>query len=138
MDQKQAEILEAKQDAVLNDKNIDDDELMDLLDNDDSVLSQYRETRLQQLSKEMAKINAMSHENLGNVVEVTEEKQLMDIVTKQEVTIVHFYQPGFDKCRKMNEKLKVCWIIYSTKNKKNKVFIILTLNIASCRKAFDC
>lgn len=116
MDSKQSELIEKYQESILkqqdnqNDEGndeIDDDELLDLLDDDDAILSQYRESRIQQLTKEFKKIDELSSDNLGAIEDYTDEKALMEVVTKSETVIIHFYQPNFTKCNKMNEKLKL-------------------------------
>ncbi|CAH6718207.1 phosducin-like protein 1 [[Candida] jaroonii] len=116
MDSKQSELIERYQDSILKNQDhkdddlndeIDDDELLDLLDEDDAILSQYRESRIQQLTKEFKKIDELSPDNLGAIEDYTDEKALMEVVTKSEIVFIHFYQPNFAKCNKMNEKLKI-------------------------------
>lgn len=119
MDQKQSQLVEKYQESYLNrngrdddiedDDIIDEDELLESLDNDDSVLSQYREARIQQLTKEFRKIDNSSNNdpNLGKITDITDEKLLMNLVNKAPVSIVHFYQPHFDKCKRMTQKLQI-------------------------------
>mmetsp|Transcript_8730 Transcript_8730/g.8644 ORF Transcript_8730/g.8644 Transcript_8730/m.8644 type:complete len:127 (+) Transcript_8730:127-507(+) len=117
MDQKQSELVEKYQESKLR-KQINDDEahdseseddLLELLE-DDTVLSKYREARIQELSKEFKRIDNEEIErngSLGSVIEINDEKLIMEIVTNSELTLVHFYQPEFDKCKIMNSRLAV-------------------------------
>lgn len=108
MDIKQAQLIEKYQDGYLNEEEVDEDDLLDQLDNDDSIMSQYREARIQQLTKEFKRIDNSIDSSTGQIADISDEKTLMDLVNKAEVCVVHFYQPHFDKCRKMSEKLQVC------------------------------
>lgn len=117
MDQKQSELVEKYQESKLR-KQIKDDEvhesesdddLLELLE-DDEAISKYREARIQQLSTEFKRIDDEETErngSLGSVIEISDEKQIMEIVTNSELTLVHFYQPEFDKCKIMNSRLAV-------------------------------
>lgn len=105
MDKTQSQIIEKFQEAKLNNNDSDDD-LLELLDDDDSgILSQYRESRIEQLNKEFRKIDRSLDNDSGYIQDVESEKQVMEIVTSNELVIVHFYQPNFNKCNKMMEKL---------------------------------
>lgn len=115
MDSKQSELVEKYQESRLNNDDVDDDELLELLDEDDSVLQQYREARIQQLSKEFNKIkDATSSMDFGNVIDIDNEKELMESITKSEYSLVHFYQPNFQKCKVMTQRLLVCSKQYRT------------------------
>lgn len=118
MDQKQSELVERYQESKLvkqldkddNYESESDDELLELLEEDDQ-LAKYREARIQQLSKEFKKIDRTEAEGdgpLGSVIDIKEEKEIMEIVTHSEVALVHFYQPEFTKCEIMNKRLSVC------------------------------
>lgn len=117
MDQKQSELVERYQESKLvkqldkddNYESESDDELLELLEEDDQ-LAKYREARIQQLSKEFKKIDRTEAEGdgpLGSVIDIKEEKEIMEIVTHSEVALVHFYQPEFTKCEIMNKRLSV-------------------------------
>ncbi|KAL6016078.1 hypothetical protein ACI3LX_003014 [Candidozyma auris] len=76
----------------------------------DESSAKYREQRLEELKKEFGKIDRAAAERgseLGNVSFVSAEKELMDLVMKSEVCMVHFYQPEFSRCELMNERLAV-------------------------------
>ncbi|ABN68362.2 predicted protein [Scheffersomyces stipitis CBS 6054] len=122
MDSKQSALIERFQDSKLNqirgnnDDNDDDvhsesedDLLATLDDDDDDVMAKYRESRIQQLSKEFSKINdtvkSTNESELGNVILMESEKQVMDYVTSNEIVLVHFFQPNFAKCKLMNSQL---------------------------------
>lgn len=117
MDQKQSELVEKYQESKLR-KHLKDDEgyeseseddLLELLE-DEEEISKYREARIQQLSKEFKRIDDEETErygSLGSVIEISDEKQIMEMVTHSELTLVHFYQPEFDKCKIMNSRLAV-------------------------------
>lgn len=120
MDSTQSELVERYQDTKIQkqknegidkgeDENPSDDDLLDLLEQeDDNILARYRDERMEQLKKEFGKIDdATSSDHFGNISTVETEKQIMDIVTNNELVMVHFYQPEFHKCRIMNEKLAV-------------------------------
>lgn len=115
MDQQQSKLVEQYQEAKLQKQldqddeevNSDDDELLELLEQDDT-LAKYRDERIQELKKEFNRIdNATAGEQYGNIITIEDEKQLMETVTSNEYTLVHFYQPEFDKCKKMNDKLSI-------------------------------
>lgn len=121
MDQKQSELVERYQDSKLRKQlNEDeghesesDDDLLELLE-DDEANSKYRESRIQQLSKEFKRIDdaeTNNHGNLGSVISMEDERKIMDIVTNTELVLIHFYQPEFDKCKIMNNRLAVCILV---------------------------
>lgn len=119
MESQQAELIEKYQASQLNnlkgdrpESDEEDDllETLEALEDDDQMISKYREQRLDQLKKEFGKIDraASTHgDNLGTIFFTDDEKELMDTVTSSEVAIVHFYQPTFGKCRLMNERLSL-------------------------------
>ncbi|ODV76699.1 thioredoxin-like protein [Suhomyces tanzawaensis NRRL Y-17324] len=114
MDQQISQLVEGYQESKLrhlndpDNESSDDDELLELLEDDD-VLSRYRDERIQQLTKELKKIDDVvadtNDEELGRVVNILDEKELMNIVTQNELVIIHFYQPNFQRCKIMNERL---------------------------------
>ncbi|EGV66712.1 hypothetical protein PSN45_002670 [Yamadazyma tenuis] len=109
MDNKQAQLVEQYQEAKLQGDYVDDDDLLELLDEDDSVLQQYRASRIQQLSQEFKAIDDAhsSGSDFGSVQHFDNEKKLMETVARTDYAIVHFYQPGFAKCNIMNNKLSL-------------------------------
>lgn len=87
----------------------DDAELLELLE-DDGALAKFRDERIRQLKQEFERIDAATDgdDDVGSVRDIDSEKELMAFVTQHETVVVHFYQPQFDKCKIMNEKLRVC------------------------------
>lgn len=83
-----------------------DDELLDLLD--DNELARIRDDRMAQLKRELRDIDqAALQQGAGTVLNVLDEKTVMDLVTKSKNILVHFQQPTFEKCKIMNERLNV-------------------------------
>lgn len=136
MDPKQAELIEKYQESKLSElshnvNNSDDEgDLLDILqeleEEDDSTIL-YREQRLEQLKKEFKNIDraaADMGDSLGTIDFVEDEKTLMDLVTKGDVVVVHFYQPSFPKCKIMNETLSTL----AEKHMKIKVLAITAEN----------
>ncbi|KAG7195653.1 uncharacterized protein KQ657_003423 [Scheffersomyces spartinae] len=113
MDSKQSEIVEQFQQSILRpheEEEVDSDDLVELLDEDDSVMAQYRAQRIQQLSshiKEIRHRQAQDSDELGQVRTIEKESDLMALVTKEDKVLVHFYQPDFVRCKTMNEKLEL-------------------------------
>lgn len=126
MDQQAARLVEQYQESKLqkaenNNNRIDEDEnynsaseddLLDLLEDDkdeNGLLAKYRDARLAQLSSEIRKINDVvddtNDEELGRVVNMDDERSVMDFVTNTPTALVHFYMANFEKCKIMNERL---------------------------------
>ncbi|EGW35801.1 uncharacterized protein SPAPADRAFT_59013 [Spathaspora passalidarum NRRL Y-27907] len=89
----------------------DEDELLAQLENDDSIITKYRESRIQQLSTQIKSIDhtikTTNPDDVGNIVEVESEKILMDFILQYPYSIIHFYQPNFTKCQIMNDRLQL-------------------------------
>lgn len=115
MDSTLAAVVEKYQDSKLKNSRDDPDsdsdsllELLDSLENEDEVVSRYREQRLDELKSEMRKIDAAAAtfgESLGTVQYYSDERELMTVVAGTPAAVVHFFQPTFSKCKLMNEKL---------------------------------
>lgn len=89
-----------------NSSDEDSDEFLELLD--DNEMARIRDERMLQLKREFRAIDrAASTEGFGAIKYVTDEKAVMDTVTKSKDVLVHFYQPDFAKCKTMNERLAV-------------------------------
>ncbi|KAI9677630.1 MAG: hypothetical protein M1817_006585 [Caeruleum heppii] len=88
----------------------DEDELFSALENDDRVLSTFREQRLQQLHSELSKARQRRNEGYGNYTEITEEKSLMDLTTSIKWVVVHFFKPDFGRCGIMDAHLEVIYL----------------------------
>lgn len=115
MDHQQAAIVERYQESKLREADglsDSDDNLLEILENldndEDEVLHLLREQRLEQLKKEFNKIDKAVGNmggDVGHVQFVEDEKDIMDMVTKSEIALLHFYQPTFPKCKVMNDTL---------------------------------
>lgn len=113
MDAPLAEYIDKYQAAQLSSHQAESDSeslsgLLDALENDDAISAQYKENRLQQLQKEIGAIDRAAASrglSLGAVHTVSDEKELMSIVTRTEILVVHFFQPAFARCRAMNDAL---------------------------------
>lgn len=84
-------------------------ELLESLENDDE-LAGFREQRLAELKKEFRQIDRAVEDYgdaAGTIHYYSDEKELMNSVTKSEVSILHFYQPEFPRCQSMNKLLEV-------------------------------
>ncbi|KAM3126312.1 hypothetical protein ACQ2H7_000488 [Candidozyma auris] len=106
-------VRETQQGGAVDDEGSEEDLdlMLEELEKDyDESSAKYREQRLEELKKEFGKIDRAAAERgseLGNVSFVSAEKELMDLVMKSEVCMVHFYQPEFSRCKLMNERLAV-------------------------------
>lgn len=115
MDANTDSIVEKYQESKLKSANglsdSDDDNLLEILeslDDDDELMHKFREDRLEQLKKEFRSIDRAADSlgsDAGKVRYFTDEKEVMDIVTRSEKALVHFYQPTFPKCKAMNVAL---------------------------------
>jgi hypothetical protein len=86
----------------------DENDLFDELEKDDSALDAFREQRMQQLHEELSRAKYMRSQDYGKYLEVTDEKQLMDITTSTKYCVVHFFHPDFRRCGIMSTHLEVC------------------------------
>lgn len=117
MDYKQSELVERYQNSKLKKQDNpdedsgseDDDELLKMLDDEsDPALTRIRDERMAALKQEFNRIDESTADTeFGEIITVSTEKQLMDLVTGNDTVIVHFYQANFEKCQKMNDKLKI-------------------------------
>lgn len=85
----------------------DEDALIASLEEEESI-DAFREQRLQQLHTELSRAKARRAEGGGSLVEIKEEKGLMDITTSTRLCVVHFFKPDFGRCGVMDAKLEVC------------------------------
>ncbi|EIW71815.1 hypothetical protein TREMEDRAFT_67971 [Tremella mesenterica DSM 1558] len=66
----------------------------------------HREKRLQELAEEMARVRELQAEgNVGRVVTLTEEQELVQRIAKSRYCLVHFFHPSFPKCKTMDSRL---------------------------------
>lgn len=88
----------------------DDDEdslIAELEEEDDGAFSALREKRLEQLHAEVSRAKLMKETSHGTYQEIKDEKVLMDITTSTKLCVVHFMKPDFNRCRIMDDKLRV-------------------------------
>lgn len=112
VDHKVAALLDR---APLDESHSDDEnDLFDELEKDDSALDAFREKRVQQLHEELSRAKYMRSQDYGKYLEVTDEKQLMDITTSTKYCVVHFFHADFRRCGIMNTHLEVCLTILRT------------------------
>jgi hypothetical protein len=88
----------------------DENDLFDELEKDDSALDAFREQRMQQLHEELARAKYMRSQDYGKYLEVTDEKQLMDITISTKYCVVHFFHTDFRRCQIMSTHLEVCFV----------------------------
>ncbi|CAG8625671.1 3274_t:CDS:2 [Ambispora gerdemannii] len=88
-------------------ENLSEDELFEDLENDDFVVSNFREKRLEQLKKEMQQLQEMRASDHGTLTEVTEEKEVLKITTSTKNCVVHFFHKEFRRCQIMDKHLKI-------------------------------
>ncbi|WPG97825.1 Thioredoxin domain-containing protein plp1 [Acrodontium crateriforme] len=86
----------------------DEDALIaELEEDDDPAFAAMRERRRQQLHAELNRAKEMKAGAHGVYSIITDEKELMDITTSTKWCVVHFMKPDFNRCRIMDEKLRV-------------------------------
>ncbi|KAI9877927.1 MAG: hypothetical protein M1830_002444 [Pleopsidium flavum] len=83
----------------------DEDALLSALENDPTP-GPFREQRLQQLHSELARAKDLRTQSHGTYIEITDEKELMDITTSTKMCVVHFFKPDFARCAVMDGHLE--------------------------------
>ncbi|MCJ1351147.1 MAG: hypothetical protein MMC33_001129 [Icmadophila ericetorum] len=92
------------------DSDLDEDELLDALDRDESdpALNAYRANRVQQLSAELSRAKTLRNDaSHGTYTTISAEKELMEIVTATNHTVVHFFHQDFTRCLVMDRHLEI-------------------------------
>ncbi|KAF2768459.1 thioredoxin-like protein [Teratosphaeria nubilosa] len=86
----------------------DEDALIAELEaDDDHAFSALREKRIEQLHAEVSRAKMMKETQHGTYMEIKDEKVVMDVTTSTKLCVVHFMKPDFNRCRIMDEKLRV-------------------------------
>lgn len=85
----------------------DEDALIESLE-DSPAMDAFREQRIQQLHAEFARAKDQKNQGYGHYTEVKDEKELMDLTTREKYCIVHFAKDDFQRCRQMDAHLEVC------------------------------
>ncbi|ODV85836.1 hypothetical protein CANARDRAFT_189951, partial [[Candida] arabinofermentans NRRL YB-2248] len=85
------------------------DELENELENDDSYLNKYRESRMNQLSKEINRskkaIDDMDS-SAGLYKEITDEGELIRLTSQTKTVVILFYNPNFKTCKMLDNSLE--------------------------------
>ena len=105
LDASVAKVLDSHRPA--HDEEDEDALIAELEENDDGAVSAMRERRLEQLHAEVSRAKLMKETSHGTYMEIKDEKNLMDITTSTKLSVVHFMKPDFNRCRIMDEKLRV-------------------------------
>ncbi|CZT21252.1 related to PLP1 Phosducin homologue likely to be involved in regulation of pheromone response [Ramularia collo-cygni] len=136
-----ATALDPKVAAVLdhrrtNNHDSDDEDALiaELEDEEDTTFSALREKRLEQLHSEVTRAKLMRETSHGTYNEILDEKVLMDITTSTKLVVVHFMKPDFNRCRIMDEKLRVLAekhfdTRFVSINVENAPFLVVKLNV---------
>lgn len=104
IDSKVAQVLDRRR---APDSDDEDALIAELEEDDDGAFSALREKRLEQLHAEMSRAKTLKETQHGSYMEIKDEKQLMDITTSTKFCVVHFMKPDFNRCRIMDEKLRL-------------------------------
>ena len=105
LDASVAKVLDSHRPA--HDEEDEDALIAELEEDDDGAVSAMRERRLEQLHAEVSRAKLMKETSHGTYMEIKDEKNLMDITTSTKLSVVHFMKPDFNRCRIMDEKLRV-------------------------------
>jgi thioredoxin-like negative regulator of GroEL len=83
----------------------------DLLD--DPELAKIHEQRLSQIQSEREKRQKMSHKGHGDLTDIT-EGDFLEVMTKTELVVCHFFHRDFERCKIMDKHLKILAAKYFT------------------------
>lgn len=133
LDPKVAAVLDHRRN---NNHDSDDEDALiaELEDEEDTAFSALREKRLEQLHSEVTRAKLMRETSHGTYSEILDEKVLMDITTSTKLVVVHFMKPDFNRCRIMDEKLRVLAekhfdTRFVSINVENAPFLVVKLNV---------
>lgn len=98
----------------------DEDALIESLE-DSPAMDAFREQRIQQLHAEFARAKDQKNQGYGHYTEVKDEKELMDLTTREKYCIVHFAKDDFQRCRQMDAHLEVCCFAFK--------FVVMLLTV---------
>ncbi|KAJ3123698.1 hypothetical protein HK100_011521 [Physocladia obscura] len=88
------------------DIEIDEDALFEELEKDDDhLLANMRERRMQELRAEMMKQQEMASNQHGTYENILSEKEVLKITTTTDKVVVHFYHKEFRRCQIMDKHL---------------------------------
>ncbi|CAG8813244.1 28506_t:CDS:2 [Gigaspora margarita] len=85
----------------------DEEKLFEELENDDDfVIANLRERRMEQLKQDrMTKLQEMRQNEHGSYTEITDEKEILKITTTTKQCVVHFFHKEFRRCQIMDKHL---------------------------------
>lgn len=92
---------ERKENAAAQHSKVDMDDLLE-----DPELERLHEQRLEKMKSEREKRQIMSHKGHGEVTDIT-EGEFLEVVTKTELVVCHFYHKDFERCKIMDKHLKL-------------------------------
>lgn len=81
--------------------NVDVEDLLD-----DPDLEALHEQRIAKLKEEREKRQQMSHKGHGELTDIS-EGEFLEVVTKTERVVCHFFHKDFERCKIMNKHLKI-------------------------------
>lgn len=133
IDPKVAAVLDHRR-TTNHDSDDEDALIAELEDEEDTAFSALREKRLEQLHAEVTRAKLMRETSHGTYTEILDEKVLMDITTSTKFVVVHFMKPDFNRCRIMDEKLRVLAekhfdTRFVSINVENAPFLVVKLNV---------
>ncbi|KAI9683917.1 MAG: hypothetical protein M1829_004252 [Trizodia sp. TS-e1964] len=105
LDPKVAAVLDNHH-QVQADDDLDEDALLATLDEDSAATDAFRAQRIEQLSAELSRSKAMKAQSFGSVTTAMTEKEVLDITTSTQYSLVHFFKPDFHRCSIMDSHLE--------------------------------
>ncbi|KAI8994540.1 thioredoxin-like protein [Pilobolus umbonatus] len=93
---------------IINIDDISDDEALfaELEKDDDNQLANMREKRIKEIQAEIERRSGRDDNNHGRYIEVTSEKEFMNITTSSKYVVGHFYHADFRRCKIMDTHLE--------------------------------
>ncbi|RSH91710.1 hypothetical protein EHS25_009079 [Saitozyma podzolica] len=86
---------------------LSDSALLDSLDDDPRFdLAAQRERRLEELQKEVRKVQVLQDSEYGRMITYGQEKALIERMSKEKFCLIHFFHPDFQRCRIMDQRLE--------------------------------
>ena len=70
-------------------------------------LENDREARLQELQDNISRAQKMQTEGYGKLMIIENEKNMLEITTKEKRVVAHFFEPGFLRCKEMTRNLAI-------------------------------
>ncbi|KAI7852842.1 thioredoxin-like protein [Circinella umbellata] len=84
-----------------------------------------RERRIREIQQEFERRQSMQENDHGQFTEITNEKEFMNITTKEKYVVGHFFHEDFRRCKIMDTHLqKLCEKHYQTR--------FIKINVSNC------